>query len=170
MAVTLMKLPYAYDALEPFIDEETMKFHHDKHHQTYVNNLNKLVEGTELEGKSAEEILTDLSAVPEKIRQGVINQGGGVYNHDLFWTEWRLKEVLPFLKVSKRRCQEISVRWKILRRSSPLRQQDFSDPDGHGWYGTVISCPSKIHRIRTAQCRKERKPSSGWMCGNMRII
>ncbi len=87
MAVTLMKLPYAYDALEPFIDEETMKFHHDKHHQTYVNNLNKLVEGTELEGKSAEEILTDLSAVPEKIRQGVINQGGGVYNHDLFWTE-----------------------------------------------------------------------------------
>lgn len=87
MALALIKLPYAYDALEPFIDKETMQFHHDKHHQTYVNNLNGLTEGTALKDMSAEEILSHLSAVPEKIRQGVINQGGGVYNHDLFWTE-----------------------------------------------------------------------------------
>jgi superoxide dismutase, Fe-Mn family len=83
---TLPKLPYDYDALEPNIDKETMTIHHDKHHQAYVNNLNKAVAGNaDLEKKSIEDILRNIDAVPEKIRQAVINNGGGHANHTLFW-------------------------------------------------------------------------------------
>jgi Fe-Mn family superoxide dismutase len=80
-------LPYAYDALEPHIDEMTMRIHHDKHHQAYVDNLNKALEGNaELQAKSIESLIKDLSAVPEAIRTAVRNNGGGHYNHSLFWT------------------------------------------------------------------------------------
>jgi Fe-Mn family superoxide dismutase len=82
---TLPKLPYDYDALEPNIDKETMMIHHDKHHQAYVDNLNKAVAGTDLEKKSIEEILRNIDKAPEKIRQAVINNGGGHANHTLFW-------------------------------------------------------------------------------------
>lgn len=86
MAYTLPDLPYAYNALEPYIDEETMHYHHDKHHQTYVNNLNGTVEKhPELFSKSAEELITDLAAIPEDIRGTVRNNGGGHANHSLFW-------------------------------------------------------------------------------------
>lgn len=85
MAFELKKLPYEYDALEPVIDKETMHFHHDKHHQTYVTNLNNLLEGTEFENSSIEEILTSLDKLPEAKKNGVRNNAGGVYNHDLFW-------------------------------------------------------------------------------------
>lgn len=86
MAYTLPDLPYAYTALEPYIDEETMHYHHDKHHQTYVNNLNGAVEKhPELFSKSAEELITDLAAIPEDIRGAVRNNGGGHANHSLFW-------------------------------------------------------------------------------------
>lgn len=80
-------LPYAYDALEPHIDEMTMRIHHDKHHQAYVDNLNKALEGNaELQAKSIESLIKDLSVVPEAIRTAVRNNGGGHYNHSLFWT------------------------------------------------------------------------------------
>ncbi len=83
---TLPPLPYAYDALEPFIDVETMHIHHDKHHAAYVANLNKAVaEFPDLEKMPVEDLLKDLKAVPEKIRTAVRNQGGGHYNHSLFW-------------------------------------------------------------------------------------
>jgi Fe-Mn family superoxide dismutase len=82
---TLPKLPYAYDALEPHIDAETMMIHHDKHHQAYVDNLNKLVAGTEWANKSIDELVREVAQVPEKIRQGVINNGGGHWNHSFFW-------------------------------------------------------------------------------------
>ena len=85
MAFELKKLPYEYDALEPIIDKETMHFHHDKHHQTYVTNLNNLLEGTGFETSSIEEILTSLDKLPEAKKNGIINNAGGVYNHDLFW-------------------------------------------------------------------------------------
>ena len=82
----LPPLPYAYDALEPYIDAETMQIHHDKHHAAYVANLNKAVAGQpELEAKSVEELVRDLNAVPENIRTAVRNNGGGHYNHSLFW-------------------------------------------------------------------------------------
>ena len=82
MAFTLPPLPYAYDALEPAIDKETMTFHHDKHHQTYVDNLNKAVDAdASLQNKTLEEIFTSISTAPKAVR----NNGGGHWNHSLFW-------------------------------------------------------------------------------------
>ncbi len=87
MAYKLPELPYAYDALEPHIDKETMNIHHTKHHNTYVTNLNAAVEGkSDLESKSIEELISNLDAVPEDIRTAVRNNGGGHANHSLFWT------------------------------------------------------------------------------------
>lgn len=86
MAFELPKLPYAEDALEPYIDAQTMNIHHTKHHQAYINNLNVALEKhPDLAGKSLEELLSDLNAVPEDIRTAVRNNGGGTYNHNLFW-------------------------------------------------------------------------------------
>lgn len=82
----LPKLPYAYDALEPHIDARTMEIHHTKHHNTYVTKLNEAIAGnSELEAKSLEELLTNLDAVPEAVRTAVRNNGGGHFNHTLFW-------------------------------------------------------------------------------------
>ncbi len=83
---SLPPLPYAYDALEPHIDAATMHLHHDKHHQTYVNNLNAAVAAhPELAGKSVDELVTNLNAWPESARTAVRNQGGGHANHSFFW-------------------------------------------------------------------------------------
>jgi Fe-Mn family superoxide dismutase len=86
MAFELPKLPYAEDALEPYIDAQTMNIHHTKHHQTYITNLNAAIEKhPELSGKSLEDLLADLNAIPEDIRMAVRNHGGGTWNHNLFW-------------------------------------------------------------------------------------
>jgi Fe-Mn family superoxide dismutase len=86
MAFELPKLPYAVDALEPYIDAQTMSIHHDKHHQAYVTNLNAAIEKhPELASKSLEELLSDLNAIPEDIRMAVRNHGGGTWNHNMFW-------------------------------------------------------------------------------------
>ena len=86
MAFEVPALPYAYDALEPHIDEATMHLHHDKHHQAYVTNLNAALDKhPELAGKSPEELIKDLSAVPEDIKAAVRNNGGGHVNHTMFW-------------------------------------------------------------------------------------
>ena len=83
---TLPPLPYAYDALAPHISQETMEFHHDKHHATYVTNLNAaLKDQAAFDGKSIEDILKNIQSVPESVRQAVINNGGGHANHTLFW-------------------------------------------------------------------------------------
>ena len=87
MAYEVPPLPYDYNALEPTIDEETMHLHHDKHHQAYVNQVNAALEGTDFDGKSIEEVLKNLGSVPEDKRTAVRNNGGGHYNHSLFW-EW----------------------------------------------------------------------------------
>lgn len=85
-AFTLPKLPYAYDALEPYIDTQTMQIHHDKHHQAYVDNLNKAVAGNPtLSAMKVDDLVAHLDAVPEAIRLQVRNQGGGHANHSLFW-------------------------------------------------------------------------------------
>jgi superoxide dismutase, Fe-Mn family len=87
MAFEVPPLPYDYDALEPHIDEATMKLHHDKHHQAYVTNANKALEGTDWADKSVEEVLQNLKEIPEDKRGAVRNNAGGHYNHSLFW-EW----------------------------------------------------------------------------------
>lgn len=86
MAYKLPELPYAYDALEPHFDKETMNIHHTKHHNAYVTNLNNALEGNEeLLNKSIEDLISDLNAVPEDKRTAVRNNGGGHANHSLFW-------------------------------------------------------------------------------------
>jgi superoxide dismutase, Fe-Mn family len=85
MAYELPDLPYAYDALEPHIDEATMRFHHDKHHATYVSRANEALEGTEWADKPVEEVLKSLDSLPAEIKNVVRNNAGGHYNHALFW-------------------------------------------------------------------------------------
>lgn len=86
MSAELPPLPYAYDALEPHIDEETMHLHHDKHHQAYVNNFNAAVEKhPELQSKTPDELIRNLNSVPDDIRAAVRNNGGGAVNHTMFW-------------------------------------------------------------------------------------
>lgn len=87
MKHVLPELNYAYDALEPYIDQQTMTIHHTKHHATYINNLNAALEPyPELQGKTVEELLTSLDALPKDIYWAVRNNGGGHYNHSLFWS------------------------------------------------------------------------------------
>ncbi|CAM4512122.1 MAG: superoxide dismutase [Paenibacillus macerans] len=87
MAHELPALPYPANALEPYIDEQTMNIHHDRHHNTYVTNLNAALESAPaLQNKSVEELISDLGSVPENIRTAVRNNGGGHANHSLFWT------------------------------------------------------------------------------------
>ncbi|ACI61413.1 Superoxide dismutase (Mn) [Streptococcus pyogenes NZ131] len=85
MAIILPELPYAYDALEPQFDAETMTLHHDKHHATYVANTNAALEKHPEIGENLEELLADVTKIPEDIRQALINNGGGHLNHALFW-------------------------------------------------------------------------------------
>jgi Fe-Mn family superoxide dismutase len=85
MAYSVPPLPYAYDALEPHIDKATMEFHHDKHHQAYVDKVNAALEGTPLADTAIEDVLKDLSQVPADKLGAVKNNGGGHYNHTLFW-------------------------------------------------------------------------------------
>jgi superoxide dismutase, Fe-Mn family len=86
MPFTLPDLPYAYDALEPTIDARTMEIHHSKHHQAYVDNANKALEGTEWADNNIESVLASLAAMPDEIRAAVRNNAGGHANHSLFWT------------------------------------------------------------------------------------
>ncbi len=86
MSFELPKLPYAYDALEPYIDAQTMEIHHTKHHAAYTANLNAALEKhPEYKPQGIEDILADLGGIPEDIRTAVTNNGGGFYNHDIFW-------------------------------------------------------------------------------------
>ena len=87
MPYELPNLPYPYNALEPYIDEQTMNIHHTKHHQAYVNNLNAALQNNpELQNQPIEQLMRNINQVPESIRQAVINNGGGHANHSLFWT------------------------------------------------------------------------------------
>ncbi|MGX9935198.1 superoxide dismutase [Advenella kashmirensis] len=85
MSYTLPALPYAYDALEPNIDAQTMEIHYTKHHQTYINNLNAALEGANLPKPAVEQLIADIDKLPESVRAAVRNNGGGHANHSLFW-------------------------------------------------------------------------------------
>lgn len=87
MPYTVPDLPYPYDALEPHIDAQTMQIHHDKHHQAYVDKVNAALAGTEWDGKPIEDVLKSLDSLPADKQKAVRNNGGGHYNHSLFW-EW----------------------------------------------------------------------------------
>ncbi|MBS3136183.1 superoxide dismutase [Candidatus Woesearchaeota archaeon] len=101
MVKELPKLDYEYSALEPYIDEDTMMIHHSKHHQAYIDKLNAAIKGTEFEKMCTCDILKELSKVPENIRMAVRNNGGGHFNHTLFWKMLSPKSGKPSAKLAK---------------------------------------------------------------------
>lgn len=149
MPFTLAPLPYASNAMEPHIDAQTMEIHHGKHHQAYVNNLNKALEGTPFENKSIEEIVGNLAAIPDEKRGAVRNNGGGHWNHTFFWNiiGWNAggKPSEPSLPISKR-PSEASMRSK--KNSLPLAS-DASARGGLGWSSTTASSKSARHPTKT---------------------
>ena len=134
MAFELPKLPYDYDALEPYIDKETMTIHHDKHHNTYVTKLNSAIEGTDLEAKSIEEIVANLDSVPSDIQTAVRNNGGGHLNHSLFW-----EMMTPNSKEEGTVIDEIKKQWGSLDKF----KEEFADAAagrfGSGWAWLVVN-------------------------------
>ncbi|QLK86066.1 superoxide dismutase [Staphylococcus sp. 17KM0847] len=133
MAFELPKLPYAYDALEPHFDKETMEIHHTKHHNTYVTKLNAAVEGTEFETKSIEDLVKNLNDVPEDKRTAVRNNGGGHLNHSLFW-----QLLTPHSEEKGEVVDKIKEQWGSLDSF----KQEFADKAaarfGSGWAWLVV--------------------------------
>ena len=139
MAYELAPLPYDYAALEPFIDAETMKLHHDKHHQTYINNVNAaLANHPALAAKSVDDLISDLAAVPEDIRGVVRNNGGGHSNHTMFWTLMGTAGSAgvggaPIGRHRQPRSPRTSATSKPSRRPSTRPPPSNSAPAGAGW-------------------------------------
>jgi Fe-Mn family superoxide dismutase len=153
MTHELPPLPYDYTALEAAIDEETMHLHHDKHHATYVNNLNTALEKyPELQSKSAEELIRDLNSVPEDIRTAVRNNGGGHVNHSMFW------EIMgpngggqPTGAIADAITQSFGD-FETLRSSSPMQAPSVSAVVGCGWSrAKAANSPSRVLPIRIAR-------------------
>lgn len=146
MAFTLPPLPYAYNALEPFIDEQTMMIHHDKHHQTYVDKLNAAVEKhPELFEKDVEAILSDLSKVPEDIRTAVQNHGGGHYNHSLFWSL-----MAPGKKMSETVSKVLTASFGSVDAFKEQFNNEATNRFGSGWAWLVKDATGKLHVLSTA--------------------
>lgn len=132
----LPQLPYDYNALEPHIDETTMKIHHTKHHQTYVDKLNAALEGhKELHGKSVEEILKNLSGVPDSIRTAARNHGGGHLNHSFFWPVMIMDAPEPEGDVVKAIEKKFSSFDKFKEAFSTAAANHF----GSGWAWLVLN-------------------------------
>jgi len=143
----LPQLPYAYDALEPFIDAKTMETHHSKHHATYIEKLNTALEGhSDLADRSIENLLKDLSEVPGEIRMAVRNHGGGYYNHLLFW------EMLS--PTSELKDGKLKTALEKNYGSVDSFKKEFSDNAlslfGSGWTWLVSDVSGKLLILNTA--------------------
>jgi Fe-Mn family superoxide dismutase len=127
-------LPYPYNALETYIDERTMKIHHDKHHQAYFDKYTEAVEGTECVDKDVKEVLKNIDSLPEGIKQAVINNGGGYFHHTFFWTI--LKKDVPF---EGKIAEAIKQKWGSFEKF----QEEFSNKAktlfGSGWTWLVLN-------------------------------
>ena len=149
MAFEVPALPYAYEALEPYIDAQTMHLHHDKHHQAYVDNFNAALEkAPELKNKGAEEILKNLTSVPEAIRTAVRNHGGGHVNHSMFWTIMGPKAGGAPRARLPTPSKKHSVILPHSRKSSTMPAPSSSAAGGSGWSSgagglQVISTPNQ---------------------------
>lgn len=144
----LPTLPYAYDALEPYLDARTMEIHYSKHHQAYTNNLNALVPGHEafFDDKTIEEILSNVEAIPEDIRQGVINQGGGYANHNFYW-----KTLSPNGggKPTGKLAQAIDEAFGSFDNMKELVIKAAVSQFGSGWGWLVVNPDKKLEVINT---------------------
>lgn len=156
MAHELPALPYPANALEPYIDEQTMIIHHDRHHNTYVTNLNAALESApELQSKSVEELISNLDAVPESIRTAVRNNGGGHANHSLFW-----KVIGPGGGGAPTGAVAAAIDSDLAasinsKRTSPRRRPPVSAAAGHGWsLARMASLPSPVRPTKTARSSK----------------
>ncbi|SHI87826.1 superoxide dismutase, Fe-Mn family [Clostridium cavendishii DSM 21758] len=148
LEIKLKPLPYAYDALEPYIDKETMILHHDKHEQAYVDNLNKaLKKHPELYKKGLDGMLKDLSSLPDDIKQSVINNGGGVYNHDFFWNIMaKGKSEMPTGNLSK----AINKDFDSFENFKAQFKEAALNRFGSGWAWLVQDNGGKLSIISTA--------------------
>jgi Fe-Mn family superoxide dismutase len=161
MAFELPPLPYKYDALEPYIDEETMHLHHDKHHAAYVENLNKaLVEHPKLQAKKVEELLT--GEVPAGIQQAVINHGGGHYNHSLFW-----EMMSPFAKKAPegKLAEAINSTFGDLTTFKEKFTEKAMGVFGSGWAWLILTPEKKLtlkrHSFQNPPLAKGNQPVLG---------
>lgn len=146
MAIILPDLPYAYDALEPYIDQETMTLHHDKHHATYVANVNAALEKHPEIGEDLEALLADTSAIPEDIRQAVINNGGGHLNHALFWNLLSTKETQP----SEDLARDIDETFGSFDEFKAAFTAAATTRFGSGWAWLVMTPDKKLAVVSTA--------------------
>ncbi|MFZ4863071.1 superoxide dismutase [Sphingobacterium sp. Mn56C] len=137
MAFTLEALPYANDALEPNIDKETMEIHHDRHHQAYVDNLNKAIAGTDAENASLEDILKNISKYPAAVR----NNGGGHYNHKLFWT---ILSPNGGGKPTGELAEEINATFGSFEELKKKLQEAGATRFGSGWSWLIVGADGKL--------------------------
>ena len=146
MAIILPELPYAYDALEPYIDAETMRLHHDKHHATYVANANAALEKHPELGDDLEVILAELDKIPADIRQAVINNGGGALNHSLFWEFLSPEKQEPTADV----LAAIEEAFGSFEDFKTAFTQAATTRFGSGWAWLVVNKDDKLEVISTA--------------------
>lgn len=146
MAIILPDLPYAYDALEPHIDAETMTLHHDKHHATYVANANAALEKHPEIGEDLEALLADVSQIPEDIRQAVINNGGGHLNHALFWELMTPEET----QISQELSEDIDATFGSFEDFKAAFTAAATGRFGSGWAWLVVNAEGKLEVLSTA--------------------
>ena len=146
MAIILPDLHYAYDALEPHIDAETMTLHHDKHHATYVANANAALEKHPEIGEDLEALLADVSQIPEDIRQAVINNGGGHLNHALFWELMSPEET----QISQELSEDINATFGSFEDFKAAFTAAATGRFGSGWAWLVVNAEGKLEVLSTA--------------------
>ena len=152
MKYTLPKLEYAYEVLEPYLDSQTMEIHHSKHHQAYIDNLNKALERHEdLQEKSAEELLKNLEAVPEEIRIAVKNNAGGHLNHSFFWTILK-KDITPSGEI----LEAIEKDFQSLDEFKKQFKQAAITQFGSGWAWLVFNPTS--NKLEITKTRDHESP------------
>ena len=148
MAHTLPPLPYAFDALEPYIDAKTMEIHHDKHHGAYVTNLNNaLANNPELQSKSPEELVKSLNSLPEAIRTAVRNNGGGHVNHTMFWQQLKAGVKEP---TSGKLIEGINASFGTTAAFKEQFNKAGLGRFGSGWAWLVVGKDKKLAIISTA--------------------
>ena len=154
MTHELPQLPYDYDSLEPHIDKETMRIHHSKHHQTYVDKLNKALEGQEeLQDKPVEDLLKNIDSVSEKIRTAVKNHGGGHFNHSFFWNVMK-KDV----QISGEILEAINRDFESYDNFVELFKQSAVSQFGSGWAWLVLN--PQENKLEIMQTHDQESPIS----------